>query len=410
MRAQERRLDQTADSRQRATRVPAGKSLRGPLDSGTVLALQSAMGNRVVSRLLDQEQHVHGPGCSHDDIAAAQRGLVDEALRSPGRPIEMSMRKELEAFHQTDLSAVRVHTGPVAQRSAAALGARAYTVGEDIVLGPDGNDEETLGHEARHVKQQRAGAVAGTDNGAGLRVSHPADVEEQEAASDGAAFASGAEHAPSIGAPAVQRAASGDGIRVQRVHGSSRTVRESTRHGRDRDRRDPRGRTRGGQSSGSDPIRQAERVAAPTSVGGRRLWDGRRDSIGFQRGVREAVLQDAAVRASDGQIYHKCARCGQLNHAANMDIDHIEGIISYVIRSTDEHEWTIQLNDNPVIYRNLLGVYLDDARNAANDRRNLRALCWPCNNALAPASASRNMDTSGPGWYGSAYYGDDDDR
>ncbi|WNI17250.1 eCIS core domain-containing protein [Actinacidiphila sp. ITFR-21] len=131
------------------------------------------------------------------DEPGVQRDLVEQALRSPGRPIDPARRGALETFHQTDLSGVRLHTGAVARRSAAAIGARAYTVGADIVLGAGGEDAETIGHETRHVGQQSEGRVAGVDNGGGLRISDPGHTEEREAAADGVAFRQGMPYAPS---------------------------------------------------------------------------------------------------------------------------------------------------------------------------------------------------------------------
>src|SRR5688572_16078310 len=63
-----------------------------------------------------------------------------KALLGPGamggRPLDSSVRAQLEARLGTDLSHVRVHTGPAAAASADALSARAYTVGRDVVFGP----------------------------------------------------------------------------------------------------------------------------------------------------------------------------------------------------------------------------------------------------------------------------------
>jgi hypothetical protein len=176
-----------------ASDIPAG-----PVTPATALALQRAVGNQAVSRLLDEDQHVHDAGCGHE--ATVQRDLVDEALSSPGRPIETSKRTKLESFYQTDLSDVTVHTGDVAQRSAAAIGAHAFTVGTDIVLGAGAaNNDEIIGHEAGHAHKNKLGIPeSGADNGAGLNVTNPNQNSETAAAADGAAFAAGAEHAPSL--------------------------------------------------------------------------------------------------------------------------------------------------------------------------------------------------------------------
>lgn len=67
----------------------------------------------------------------------------------------------MEAFFQADFSTVRVHEGPTAH----AMGALAFTLGEDLHFAPGWYDPasragvELLGHELTHVVQQRAGRV-----------------------------------------------------------------------------------------------------------------------------------------------------------------------------------------------------------------------------------------------------------
>ena len=87
----------------------------------------------------------------------------------------------MEARLGADFSDVRLHSDATARRSAAEVGARAYTSGSHVVIGEGGGDSRTLAHELIHVIQQRRGPVAGTDNGSGLRVSDPSDRFEKEA-------------------------------------------------------------------------------------------------------------------------------------------------------------------------------------------------------------------------------------
>jgi Domain of unknown function (DUF4157) len=145
-----------------------------------LLALQRTMGNRAVSRLLADAPTADGsprrPGAR-----TVQRSLVHEVLRSGGRPLPGSLREEMEGRLGADFSDVRLHTGDAAQRSAAEIGARAYTSGSHVVIGAGAGDKHTLAHELTHVIQQRQGPVAGSDNGSGLRVSDPSDRFEREA-------------------------------------------------------------------------------------------------------------------------------------------------------------------------------------------------------------------------------------
>nr|WP_234392339.1 DUF4157 domain-containing protein [Streptomyces sp. WM6378] len=128
------------------------------------------------------EQHQHNAGCGHQgEKPAVQRSAVHDVLRTSGRPLDDATRGDMEARLGADFSDVRIHDDGAAKASAAEVGARAYTSGSHIVVGEGGADNHTLAHELTHVIQQRQGPVAGTDNGAGLRVSDPSDRFEREA-------------------------------------------------------------------------------------------------------------------------------------------------------------------------------------------------------------------------------------
>lgn len=79
--------------------------------------------------------------------------IVHEALRSQGRPLDDTTRAFMEPKFGQDFSQVRVRSGPLAERSARAVDARAYSVGNDIVLGtgqPSVQNpavRETIAHE-----------------------------------------------------------------------------------------------------------------------------------------------------------------------------------------------------------------------------------------------------------------------
>ncbi|WP_299539073.1 DUF4157 domain-containing protein [uncultured Streptomyces sp.] len=130
-----------------------------------------------------QEEHGHGDGGGDRGTVepAVQRSPVHDVLRAPGRPLDDATRTDMESRLGADFSDVRIHTDGAAKASAAEVGARAYTSGSHVVVGEGGADKHTLAHELTHVIQQRKGPVAGADNGAGLRVSDPADRFEREA-------------------------------------------------------------------------------------------------------------------------------------------------------------------------------------------------------------------------------------
>jgi hypothetical protein len=92
---------------------------------------------------------------------------AQEALRSPGQPLDDRTRADLEPRFGHDFSRVRVHAEGSAARSASMLRARAYTFGQDIVFGPGRYEPASLSgrsliaHELAHVVQQgKAGRAA----------------------------------------------------------------------------------------------------------------------------------------------------------------------------------------------------------------------------------------------------------
>ena len=92
--------------------------------------------------------------------------IVDEALRSSGRPLDPGARAFFESRFGYDFGSVHVHSDEIGARSARAINALAYTVGSDIVFAdgayqpqaPDGR--RLLAHELAHVLQQSGGTSA----------------------------------------------------------------------------------------------------------------------------------------------------------------------------------------------------------------------------------------------------------
>lgn len=155
----------TAAERDEPSTDPLRASLGRP---ESVLALQQLVGNAEVTRRI-------------------QRAAVEDVLSAPGRPLDESVRTDMETRLGADFSDVRVHTDHAAHESAESVNARAYTSGAHIVFQRGRYDtasdtgRETLAHELTHVVQQRSGPVAGTDTGDGLAVSDPTDRFEREA-------------------------------------------------------------------------------------------------------------------------------------------------------------------------------------------------------------------------------------
>ncbi|MFH9930294.1 DUF4157 domain-containing protein [Streptomyces sp. NPDC017252] len=155
-----------------------------------------------------------------------QRSAVPGVLSGSGRPLDTTTRTDMEGRLGADFSDVRLHTGAEARRSAAEIGARAYTSGNHVVIGDGGGDRHTLAHELTHVIQQRQGPVAGTDHGDGLSVSDPGDRFEREAEANARRVMSGSPVARTT--DTGRSARRGDGSAVQRA---KRTHEESVGEG-----------------------------------------------------------------------------------------------------------------------------------------------------------------------------------
>jgi len=136
-------------------------------------------------------------------VASGADSFVQRAAESSGDALPASIKGQFESSLGADLSAVRVHTGSASAEAASAVGARAYTTGNDIHFAEgqyaptDAFGLHLLAHEVAHTQQQ---AATSTTTQYKLEVSTPGDSLEQEA--DRAA------DAMIVGAPAQIAAAS----------------------------------------------------------------------------------------------------------------------------------------------------------------------------------------------------------
>jgi outer membrane protein OmpA-like peptidoglycan-associated protein len=83
------------------------------------------------------------------------------------KPLDGTVREEMQSRLGEDLGSVRVHTGPAAGESARSIRARAYALGENIAFAPGQfvpgtpRGDDLLEHELGHVVEQRHGAALG---------------------------------------------------------------------------------------------------------------------------------------------------------------------------------------------------------------------------------------------------------
>lgn len=114
---------------------------------------------------------------------------VREVIRSTGQPLDPDTQAEMEDKFGKDFGGVRVHSDSEANESVKTEKAKAYTVGEDIVIGDSHYTPETkagkelLGHELAHVVQQ--------GRGGSQPVLDPSAPHEQDARSAGTASVAG---------------------------------------------------------------------------------------------------------------------------------------------------------------------------------------------------------------------------
>src|SRR5262245_54987430 len=104
---------------------------------------------------------VHRSDASPSGAGAAAPESVERVLSTSGDRLDAAVPRDMEQGFGHDFSLVRVHSGAAAERSARDIGAEAYTVGNNVVIGEgrraQGLDHRrtVLAHELVHVVHQR---------------------------------------------------------------------------------------------------------------------------------------------------------------------------------------------------------------------------------------------------------------
>jgi len=100
---------------------------------------------------------------SNQQITTAALSEVNEAIHSPGQPLEPETRSSMEKRFGHDFGRVRVHVDAKAAKAAESVGAQAFTVGRDISFAagrytPNSlTGRQLIAHELTHVIQQGFG-------------------------------------------------------------------------------------------------------------------------------------------------------------------------------------------------------------------------------------------------------------
>jgi hypothetical protein len=140
-------------------RLSVGMS-NDPLELEADLIADQVMAMPSNSRIRLSPMHIQrfmGQSSEEEGVAPPS---VDRVLSNFGRPLEPSLRDDMERRFGYDFSNVRVHTGVEAEQSAREVNAHAYTVGNNIVFGtaryaPGVNEGRRLvAHELTHIVQQ----------------------------------------------------------------------------------------------------------------------------------------------------------------------------------------------------------------------------------------------------------------
>lgn len=143
----------------------------------TLLRLQRQYGNRFVQRVVALARQGEGEA----DVSTDVEQQIQSA-RGGGRPLDSTIRTQMEPAFGANFGGVRVHANSGADSLNQSLSARAFTTGQDIFFkqgeynpGTSGG-RELLAHELTHVVQQNGEQVQTK-----LTVGAPGDRYEQEA-------------------------------------------------------------------------------------------------------------------------------------------------------------------------------------------------------------------------------------
>jgi hypothetical protein len=153
----EAEADQVADRVMRMPDPEASASSSRP-DGGAGMAQPRRVGNGEGNKIYRKTE----------GVATGERpapASVNQALRSPGSPLDASTRGFFEPRLGVDLERIRIHDDPAAGRAAQSIYASAFTSGDHIVFAPGqfnpagGAGRRMLAHELAHTMQPETGVI-----------------------------------------------------------------------------------------------------------------------------------------------------------------------------------------------------------------------------------------------------------
>jgi hypothetical protein len=140
-------------------------------------------------------EDTRGDARSDSGRAPGRCALTDSLPASGGAPLADDVRAPFEHVLLADLTGVRVHSGAESAAAAGAMGAHAFTVGNDIHMGAGKRTDDPFGmhllaHEVAHTQQQAAGGVqvqCKSEDGAGASDAQEGAADQKSDAMTGAA-------------------------------------------------------------------------------------------------------------------------------------------------------------------------------------------------------------------------------
>ena len=132
----------------------------------TVMRMPAGQLQRKCATCAAEEEMVRTKRADGGDIAGEEApAIVNEALSRPGKPLDAPTRAFMEPRFGAELGQVRIQDDGLAGQASLAVGAKAFTVGDQMVFAPGEYRPHTddgrrlLAHELAHTQQQ-AGSAA----------------------------------------------------------------------------------------------------------------------------------------------------------------------------------------------------------------------------------------------------------
>lgn len=154
--------------------------------------IQGGVGHDLPVQLLEDDDAVQRSGEEAELVQTSPSGIrqaASEGLSGSGGPLPHLDTLQKAFGPQHDLSGVKAHVGGPAAEAAQAIGAKAYTMGNQVAF-KEQPDLKLAAHEAAHVIQRRAGVYPKAE------VGQAGDVYEQHADAVAEAVAAGRSAAP----------------------------------------------------------------------------------------------------------------------------------------------------------------------------------------------------------------------